>query len=229
MLLLLIAVAVVGLAPSCTRPPAGEETQGSSNLPRHGISPIPQFTAGPSDNHSERQHQALSQEASIPPGLPGHALRVTIFLLSVPRFACLDMVSTAQRRLASRRHSPDPRPQQTPIQPSRGPSASGTTGPASPRLRSLARSTMGLVVRPTKVRLQHPTVLPEVPPIIQRALLLPESLGLRPGCAILAARWHPHLMIFLIVHSVSLFPSPTTGSERLRIPLSRLGLGKSLF
>lgn len=83
--------------------------------------PIPQFTPGPSDNHSERQHQALSQEASIPPGPPGHALRVTIFLLSVPRFACLDMVSTAQRRLASRRHSPDPRPQQTLIQPSRGP------------------------------------------------------------------------------------------------------------
>lgn len=137
MLLLLIAVAVVGLAPSCTRPPAGEETQGSSNLPRHGISPIPQFTAGPSDNHSERQHQALSQEASIPPGLPGHALRVTIFLLSVPRFACLDMVSTAQRRLASRRHSPDPRPQQTPIQPSRGPSASGTD---RPRLTAPAQS-----------------------------------------------------------------------------------------
>lgn len=113
--------------------------------------------------------------------------------------------------------------------PAAAPQPLGLTGPASPRLRSLARSTMGLVVRPTKVRLQHPTVLPEVPPIIQRALLLPESLGLRPGCAILAARWHPHLMIFLIVHSVSLFPSPTTGSERLRIPLSRLGLGKSLF
>lgn len=126
------------------------------------------------------------------------------------------MVSTAQRRLASRRHSPDPRPQQTLIQPSAAPQTLVLTSPASPRLLSVARSTLGLVVRPTKVRLQITTVLPEVPPIVQRAMQLPESLGLRPACAILTARWHPHLMIVLIVHSVSLFPSPTTGSERLQ-------------
>lgn len=87
--------------------------------------PTPQLTAGPSDNHLGSQQQALSQEASIPPGPPGHALRVTIFLLSVPRFACLDMVPTEQRRLASPRRSLGPRPLETPIQPSRGPSASG--------------------------------------------------------------------------------------------------------
>lgn len=54
---------------------------------------------------------------------------VTIFLLSVPRFACLDMVPTAQCRLTSPPHNPDPRPREMPIQPSRGPSASRTDRP----------------------------------------------------------------------------------------------------
>lgn len=159
LLLLLIAVAVVGLAPSCTRPPAGEETQGSSNPPRHGISPIPQFTAGPSDNHSERQHQALSQEASMPPGPPGHALRVTIFLLSVPRFACLDMVPLRNAALPQVVTAQNLDPSRHRFNPAAAPQPLGLNGPASPRLRNLARSTMGLVVRPD----QSPTTAPDCP------------------------------------------------------------------
>lgn len=119
--------------------------------------PIPQFTAGP---------QSLGAPAPGPfPGSfnsarpTGSRARVTIFLLSVPRFACLDMVSTAQRRLASRRHSPDPRPQQTLIQSSRGPSDSGTD---QPRLTAPAQSgaehfgTCGSVD-------QSPTTAPDCP------------------------------------------------------------------
>lgn len=194
-----------------------------------GFPPSHSSQQDPLDNHSERQHQALSQEASIPPGPPGHALRVTIFLLSVPRFACLDMVPLRNAASPQVVTAQNLDPSRHRFNPAAAPQPLGLTGPASPRLRSLARSTMGFVVRPD----QSPTTAPDCPTgspaHCSESAAAPESLGLRLGCAILAARWHPHLMIVLIVHSVSSFPSPTTGSERLRIPLSRLGLGKSLF
>lgn len=105
------------------------------------------------------------------------------------------------------------------------------TGPASPRLRSLARSTMGRVVRPTKVRLQHPTVPPEVPPVVQRAPRLPECRDRRPGCATVAARWHPHLVIALYCPQCPYFLPPPRLAPRgsANSSVSRIGFGKSLF
>lgn len=191
----------------------------------------PQPTAHSStlDNHSERQHQALSQEASIPPGPPGYALRVTIFLLSVPRFACLDMVPTVQCRLASPLRSPGSRPLETPIQPSRGPSASDR-----PRLTAPAQSGAehhGTCSSADQSQTTAPDSPTGSPALVQRAPRLAECRDRRPGCATVAARWHPHLVIALYCPQCPYFLPPPRLAPRgsANSSVSRIGFGKSLF
>lgn len=122
---------------------------------------------------------------------------VTIFLLSVPRFACLDMVPTSQCRLTSPPHNPEPRPQVTPIQSSRGPSESRTDRPlltAPARCGAEDPGSCGSADLSQTTASGSSTGSPTRCPARTTAS---ECYERRAGCAIMAARWHSHLVVVL--------------------------------
>lgn len=122
---------------------------------------------------------------------------VTIFLLSVPRFACLDMVPTAQCCLTSPPHNPDPRPREKPIQPSRGPSESRTD---RPRLVAPARcgaKDHGSCGSADQNQTTASGCSTGSPTRCSARAAGPECDERQAAFTILAARWHPHLVVVL--------------------------------
>lgn len=159
-----------------------------------GTSPSHSSQQDSFDNHLERQHQAPSQEASIPPGPAGSRAQLPFSCSPChgsPASTWCPPLSAASPHLLTTQ-IPDPGSRR--FNPAAAPQRLGLTGPSSLRLRGVAQRTPGLVVRPTKVRLQHPAVPPGSPTGGSAA---PECYQRRGGCSMMAARWHPHLVVVL--------------------------------
>lgn len=160
------------------------------------------------------------QHAYTPLHRRGHGLQITIFLLSVPRFACLDMMLTSLFRLATSplEDTPDV------AQPSQGPLASGTNPRCFTESARVPLGSMGLVVRLTITPPNgRKTTAPDHPgrsPAPRAAeLRVPKCLASPwlsfPGPWIVFCRWVASVALqqYCIIHPLSPLPSPTLASK----------------
>lgn len=157
----------------------------------------------------------LPQNTSIPPHPPRSHAPVTIFLLSVPRFACLDMVLAALSCLAT---DPLGNPSRHCTTQLAAPSALRIDRHDSPRLRSWPRGTTGLVVRQTRVipANKRQTTAPNSPtgntaPLVQpdynsqNAPLTEDSWNMAPY-RLVYGRWVASAACSNLVSSTQFFP-----------------------